>query len=268
MKPEHGFSRAPKEEPEIPVLPFIPLIAAGVGGALGLVGAHKQASAAKAQQATISPLIAQQTETSKWALDQAKTDIPAARSALSGPLAFWNKILSGDRNAGMSAIGPSADLQAGQTAAANRNQSEFAPRGGRRTLMLGDQPLSTVTSENQSLLNLRTGSADKVTGIGQILAQLGLGETSAATGAGASAIQGAIGAGNLQNQSSAQGADAYKGVGASIGQALLAIQAILKNKTGGSIGGGSGGSDAGGGAPATWPTWASFAPGIDPTQGR
>ena len=218
----------------MPVLPFIPLIAAGVGGALGLVGAKKQADAVKAQQATISPLVAQQAATSKWALDQAKTDIPAARSALGGPLTFWNKILSGDRNAAMATAGPSLDLQAGQTAAANRNQNEFAVRGGRRTLMLGDQPMSAVTSENQTLLNLRTGSADKVTSIGQILAQLGLGETSAATGAGASAITGALGAANIQNQADAQSADAYKGVGSSIGQALLAVQKILSNKSSGS----------------------------------
>lgn len=228
----------------MPVVPFIPLIAAGVGGGLGLLGAKKASDAQKAQQAKIDPLIQQQADTSKWALDQAKIDIPNARNTLQGPLNFWNTILSGDRNAAMSVAGPTADQLAGQTAAANRSQAEFSPRGGRRTLMLGSQPLETTTSLNQGLLALRPAAADKATTIGQILAQLGLGETSASAGAGSSAISGQNNANEIALNANAQTAAAYKGVGASIGNGLLALQKMLENKTGDGGFGTSAGTDS------------------------
>lgn len=196
---------------------------AGIGAAVGAIGAHKASQAAKAQQAAINPLIQQQTATSKWALDQAQIDIPKARETLGGPLAFWNKILSGDRNAAMSVAGPSADQLAGQTAAANRTQAEFSPRGGRRTLMLGNQPMETTTALNQGLLALRPTAASNVTSIGQILAQLGLGEAGTAVSAGSSAISGQNNANQIQLGANAQVADAWKGVGSSIGQGLLAL---------------------------------------------
>ena len=227
----------------MPVIPFIPLIAAGVGGGFSLAGAKSASKTAKAQQAALNPLIQQQTEASRWSLDQAKIDIPKARESLGGPLAFWNKILSGDRNAAMSVAGPSADQLAGQTAAANRTQAEFSPRGGRRTLMLGDKPLETMSTLNQGLLTLRPTAAGEVKSIGEILAQLGLGESGVAVNAGDSAIRGQLGASNLQNQSNAITADAYKGVGASIGNALLALQKIYNDKKGGGLSGGASSTD-------------------------
>lgn len=212
------------------IIPFIPLIASGVSGGLGILGAKKAADASKAQTQAISPLVASQADASKWALDQAKTDLPKARETLSGPLAFWNKIFSGDRNAGMSAIGPSADALARQTAMANTTQSEFAPRGGRRALMLGDKPLSTITDLNRLLLETRLNAADRVTNIGQIFAQLGLGEQSAGTGAGSSAITGALNLANMQNQNAASQAETMRGVGSSIGNALLELRRLLDKK--------------------------------------
>lgn len=213
-------------------MPFIPLAVAGIGAAVGAIGAHKASQAAKAQQAKIDPLIQAQSEASKWSLDQAKIDIPKARETLGGPLAFWNKILGGDRNAAMSVAGPSADQLAGQTAAANRAQAEFAPRGGRRALMLGDKPLETTASLNQSLLALRPIAADKTTSIGQILAQLGLGEQGAGINAGSSAISGQNSANQVQLAANAQIADAWKGVGSSIGNGLLAINKLYNDKRG------------------------------------
>lgn len=231
----------------MPVVPFIPLIAAGVGGAFGLAGAKSASKTAKAQQAALNPLIQQQTESSKWSLDQAKMDIPKARETLGGPLAFWNKILSGDRNAAMAVAGPSADQIAGQTAAANRTQAEFSPRGGRRALMLGDRPLETTTSLNRGLLELRPRAAEETKSLGQILAQLGLGEVGASTTAGDSAISGQLGAAKLENQSNAITSDAYKGVGASIGNALLSLQKIYNDKKGGGEGGAMSGQGGWGG---------------------
>ncbi len=204
-------------------MPFIPLAVAGIGAAIGAIGAHKASQAAKAQQAKIDPLIQAQSEASKWSLDQAKIDIPKARETLGGPLAFWNKIFSGDRNAAMSVAGPSADQLAGQTAAANRTQAEFAPRGGRRALMLGNQPLETTTALNTGLLALRPIAADKATSIGQILANLGLGEQSAGINAGSSAISGQNNANQIQLGANAQVAEAWGGVGDSIGNGLLAL---------------------------------------------
>lgn len=179
----------------------------------------------------MSPLINAQADASKWSLDQAKIDIPKARETLGGPLAFWNKILSGDRNAAMGVAGPSADQLAAQTAAANRTQSEFAPRGGRRSLMLGEKPIETVTSLNRGLLELKPRAAEETKSIGQILAQLGLGEADNATAAGASAIQGQSSANALALQSAVQSGETLKGLGSSIGGIL---RLLMTKKTGGS----------------------------------
>ncbi len=224
-------------------MPAIPLVAAGVGGLFGLIGAKKQASAMNKQTAAISPLIQSQADASRFSLDQAKTDLPAARAALKGPLDFWNNILSGNRNAMSSVLGPENDVIAGRDALATRNLSEFAPRGGRRTLMLGEQPFTTATDYNKTLLALRPQAAGQVTGLGQILAQLGLGEQGAGTGAGSSAIQGGLGLANLANQGAGGG---YNALGGAIGQALLALQ---KWKFPGSIGTGTVGGGNGGTPP-------------------
>lgn len=205
-------------------MPVIPLIAAGVGGAFGLIGASKQAKAAKEQAATINPLVQAQARSADFNRGQAAIDLPKARETLGSSLGFWNTILKGDRNATMSLLGPSADQQAQQTDLANRNTSEFASRGGRRTLMLGSQPIQTVTDMNRNVLSLRAGAQDKVTNIGQILAQLGLGETGAGTAAGGSAISGALGAADLSNRSAAMTAEGMRTFGQSLGQMLIELQ--------------------------------------------
>lgn len=252
-------------------MPFLAAIPAVVGASLigggaavgaGLLAKKASDNATKSTQKTLSPLIQSQADASKWSLDQAKTDIPKARETLSGPLAFWNNILSGNRQAAMSAIGPTADQQAAQVAAANRSQTEYASRGGRRTLMLGEQPLSTVTNMNQNLLSLRTTAADKATSIGQILAQLGLGEDSAATSAGSSAISGALGQANLANQAAANSADITKGLGTGIGALLKLL--LSNNKS----------SPASPSIPAipgsvlAGPDYSGMNLGFDPTGGR
>lgn len=205
-------------------MPAIPLVAAGLGGAFGLIGASKQAKAVKQQADTMAPLINAQAQGANFAREQAAIDLPKARETLGSSLDFWNTILKGDRNATMSLLGPTADQQAQQTEATNRNLSEFAPRGGRRTLMLGDQPIQTVTDMNRNVLSLRSSAVDKSTNIGQILAQLGLGETNAGTTAGGSAISGAMGAANLANEGNALTAGGYRTFGQSLGQMLIELQ--------------------------------------------
>jgi hypothetical protein len=180
----------------------------------------------------MSPLIQAQADTANFNRQQAAIDLPKARATLGSSLDFWNTILKGDRSQVMSMIGPSADQQAGQTAAANKSLSEFAPRGGRRTLMLGDQPIAAMTDLNRNILNLRAGAPDKQTQIGQILAQLGMGETGAATQAGNSAISGAVDQAKLANDSAAASGKTWGTVGSSIGQILLLMKGL----------GGSGGS--------------------------
>lgn len=191
---------------------------------MGLLGAKKSADAAKQQSQTISPLIQAQADTANFNRQQAAIDLPKARATLGSSLDFWNTILKGDRNATMGMIGPSADQQAQQTAAANRNLQENAGRGGRRTLMLGDQPIAAMTDLNRNILTLRAGAPDKQTQIGQILAQMGMGETSGSTAAGGSAISGALGAADLANKSSALTADGMRTFGQSLGQMLIELQ--------------------------------------------
>lgn len=212
-------------------LAAIPAIVAasaiGGGATIGatLLSNKSASSAAKKNAAITTPLIQQQTDASKFNLEGAKTDLPAARSALQGPLAFWKGILSGNRNEMSSVLGPENDVIAGRDALATRNLSEFAPRGGRRTLMLADKPFTTATDYNRSLLSLRPQAADKQVSIGQILASLGLGESSAATGAANSGISGALQQQGLDLSRSQSTSQAMGGLGEGIG-ALL--QLILK----------------------------------------
>jgi hypothetical protein len=91
-------------------------------------------------------------------------------------------------------------------------------------LRLGDQPFTTATDYNRTLLGVRPQAAGQVTGLGQILAQLGLGEQSAGTGAGSSAIQGGLGVASLANQGGAASAAGMNTLGNSIGQILLQLQ--------------------------------------------
>lgn len=218
-------------------LAAIPLIigasAISGGAAIGsTLLANKAASnAAKKNAAITAPLIQQQSDASKFNLSQAQTDLPAARAALQGPLAFWKGILSGDRNSMSSVLGPENDVIAGRDALATRNLSEFAPRGGRRTLMLGDKPFQTATDYNRTLLSLRPQAADKQVTIGQILAQLGLGESSAATGAANSGISGALQQQGLDLSRSQSTSQAMSGLGEGIGSLL---QLLLSKKSGSS----------------------------------
>lgn len=214
----------------IPAIVGASLIGGGTAIGSTLLSNKSASNAAKKNAAVVDPLIQQQATASKFNLEGAKTDLPAARSALQGPLAFWKGILSGDRGAMSSVLGPENDVIAGRDALATRNLSEFAPRGGRRTLMLGDQPFQTATDYNRSLLSLRPQAADKQVTIGQILAQLGLGESSAATGAANSGINGALQQQGLDLSRSQSTSQAMSGLGEGIG-ALL--QLILKKPGGG-----------------------------------
>lgn len=219
--------------PLVAIPAIVAASAIGGGATIGasLIGSKSASNAAKKNAAITSPLIQQQTDASKFNLEGAKTDLPAARSALQGPLAFWKGILSGDRNQMSSVLGPENDVIAGRDALATRNLSEFAPRGGRRTLMLGDKPFTTTTEYNKSLLSLRPQAADKQVSIAQLLAQLGLGESSAATGAANSGISGALQQQGLDLQRSQSTGQALEGLGSGIGKML---QLLLKKQPSGS----------------------------------
>jgi hypothetical protein len=172
----------------------------------------------------MAPLINAQAASATFAREQAAIDLPKARETLGSSLDFWNSLLKGDRNQAMSLIGPSADQQAQQAAASARGLNENATRGGRRTLMLGEQPIAAVTDLNRNLLSLRAQAPDKATQIGQILAQMGVSESGAGTAAGSSAIGGALGAANLANQGSAMTAEGMRTFGQSLGQMLIELQ--------------------------------------------
>lgn len=230
----------------------------------GLLAKKASDNASKSQSALMSPLIKSQSDASKWSLDQAKIDVPKARETIGGPLDFWNKILKGDRNVAMSVAGPAADQLAGQTAAANRTQAEFAPRGGRRALMLGDKPLETMTSLNRGLLELRPRAAEETKSIGQILAQLGLGEASNATAAGASAIQGQSSANALALQSAIQSGETMKSLGNSIGSILR----LMMTKKGDDSESGEGGGGGFGGLGGIFGTEGKAYDPVSPTGGR
>lgn len=212
----------------IPAIVGASLIGGGTAVGTTLLSNKASKNAAKQSNAVINPLIQQQAAASKFNLQGAQTDLPAAREALQGPLAFWKGILSGDRNAMSSVLGPENDVIAGRDALATRNLSEFAPRGGRRTLMLGEQPFTTATDYNRNLLTARPQAADKVTNIGQLLASLGLGESSAATGAANSGISGALQQQGLDLSRSQSTSQAMSGLGEGIG-ALLQLMISKKS---------------------------------------
>lgn len=95
---------------------------------------------------------------------------------LQDPLAYWSKILSGDKQAMTEATAPEAaalsDSYAAQTAIADTTGA----RGGYRSSTLANLPFAKARDIGDLQQKLRPEAATNVTAIGNLLSQLGISE--------------------------------------------------------------------------------------------
>jgi hypothetical protein len=175
--------------------------------------------------AAFNPLIQSQTAHSNQAFDWAGSDRAKAEGALNLPLDFWTKAASGDRGTLMQLYAPELDTISKQTGERRQATSEFAPRGGRRSEMLGDLTDAETSQLNQILLGLRPMANEQLAQVAQLLFGVGQGELNASTGAGSSALQALLGNRglNLQERQIRQSGNAGLGslAGGLLGQLIM-----------------------------------------------
>lgn len=121
-------------------------------------------------------------------LAQASTTIPAATSAATSGLDYFQALLSGDRGKIMSAISPEVSSLTSQYASAAKTSQEFAPRGGGRAAALEERPYTQAGSIEQLVQGAQATGAAGVGGFAQILASLGLGEEGVSSSTAANAF--------------------------------------------------------------------------------
>lgn len=165
------------------------LIPLGIGLGGGLLGSAlsgpsgQQKSALDASTALSGQLAANARQGSQMSTIYGSLGLPAVGSALD----YWNKILSGDRTAMSTALGPEISQAGRDSANAFDTASEFAPRGGARTSVLANIPYDNAGKVTSMFQTLRPAAADQVKGIGLALSDLSNtslgGSSSAASGA-------------------------------------------------------------------------------------
>lgn len=151
----------------------------------------------KAQDKTFSasfdPLIKQQSDASKFALDKAKPLLDEGTSTLKGPLDYWKTLLSGDRGGIASLLGPELDAIGGRDAAARSSFSQFAPRGTSMGSRLGELNQTTQGDINRNFLSARPQAAEQLSQLAQLLFGTGTGLFNASTGASGNSLQALLG---------------------------------------------------------------------------
>jgi hypothetical protein len=148
----------------------------------GLFGNSGQSSAQK-------NLTNIESSTAQLGENLASTTLPAATSALQGPLNFFQALLSGDRKTIMSALSPEISTLSSQYNTGRQTAEEFAPRGGGRAAALQSLPFEESGQIENLVQGAQTEGATGVTQIAQLMGELGLGELGASTGAATSANQ-------------------------------------------------------------------------------
>lgn len=178
-------------------MPAIPAII-GVGGSLigGLLGKSKAPSAAGIST-PVDPSIAALNTSLKNLADfqvgQGQTVLPKALGALGQSEDFYRTLLSGDRNAMMSLLGPQLNAIGTQGQAQQRSISELMPRGGALTDRLGNLSTQSTGQINDALLNYRPAAAQSLANVGGQYGQIAtglLGQGGAATSSGLSSLLG------------------------------------------------------------------------------
>lgn len=118
---------------------------------------------------------------------QAATTLPAASSALQGPLSFFQALLSGNPQAIMSALSPQISSLTAQYNTGRQTAEEFAPRGGGRAAELEGLPFQEAGQIQNLVQGAQTEGAQGVEEVASLMTELGLGELGASTSAATSA---------------------------------------------------------------------------------
>jgi hypothetical protein len=126
----------------------------------------------KAQQ----NLTGAETNIVNYGMNQAKSTIPTATSGLDSALSFFQALMSGNKEAITSTLGPSINSLTSQYATAKRVNNEFNPRGGGATAGNEEAQWSEAGQIQNLVSGAQTTGASGVASISEMLAQLGLGE--------------------------------------------------------------------------------------------
>jgi hypothetical protein len=105
-------------------------------------------------------------------------ELGAAEKVLQGPLDFFSKLLSGDRQSAMEAEAPAVNSILSQYDSAKRAVSQFAPRGGGTASTLAQAPFKASDAITNLLASVRPEAAQALTQISGLLSSLGLDESS------------------------------------------------------------------------------------------
>ncbi len=144
-------------------------------------------------EARFDPLIKQQGENAGFAGEEARGTLGKADAAIDPSLKFWDRILSGDRNALTTLLGPEIDSIGERSAAEQRSLSEFGARGGRRSERMGEISDRANSDFERLLLSLRPQAAGEMSGLAQLLYGTGIAQLNASTGASGNALQSLLG---------------------------------------------------------------------------
>lgn len=155
----------------MPVLPFVPAIIGGVGSLVGskLGGPSSQQKKAMSSADLLNQqLAANAGEEAKLGGQWAGMATPALQSSLD----YWQKLLSGDRTAMSSALGPEIQQYSQGQQNALTNLSQFAPRSGARATMIGEMPFQQAQTVGNMFASLRPQAAQQVGALGSTLGSM------------------------------------------------------------------------------------------------
>lgn len=119
---------------------------------------------------------AAQTRAVNLGVTGAEQDIPAARSALSLPLDFFKKLLTGDRKVLEETLSPEITTLHKQYESGRKTAAEFGGRGGGTNAAIAESRFKEAGDVSALVHGARKEGATGLTDIGQILANLGVGE--------------------------------------------------------------------------------------------
>lgn len=158
----------------------IPAIAGVAGGLLSKKGGSSNSSSiGSSQTSPLDPSILELNKSLKgladYQLNQGQVALPKAFGALGQSENFYRTLLSGDRGAMVSLLGPQLNAIGQQGQAQQRSISQLLPRGGAITDRLGDLSTNTQGQINDQMLNYRPAAAQSLAGIGGEYANLGSG---------------------------------------------------------------------------------------------
>ena len=150
-----------------------------------------------------------QTNTGLADLNTGSSTTAKATSTLQQPLDFFKALLSGDRNAIMSALSPEISTLSSQYNTGEQTAEEFAPRGGGRAATLESLPFQKAGQIETLVEGAQSEGATGETNIAQLLGELGLNEESLGfSGTGAAFNEAQAAKENQQSQQAAAGSAA------------------------------------------------------------